>query len=152
MKLVKDIIDQFVDCHMKDQNQKIGMPYEEARKYFMKLLANNIIYYEENGELLGYVEFWKLTYEQWGKIVCHEHFSAYHENVTDGNVAYVANVWVREDKRRSHVIKFLTLRFFEHCHNCTHYVGEALRKTSSQPIKVFKREHLKSRLFKRGVG
>jgi len=83
------------------------MPYEEAVKYHMKLLDDgNIIYYEENGVLLGYVETWNITYEQFGKLICHAPFSAYLEDVKTGNIAYVANVWVRPDMRQSTSIKY----------------------------------------------
>jgi len=150
--ITTNVVSQLVDIYYREETwHSFKMIPEEAVKYHMKLLDNgNIVYYEENGELVGYVEFWKITPEQFGRLVLHMPFSAYLENVTTGNVAYVANVWIRDDKRRSHVTKFLILEFFKHCSDCDYYVGEALRK-KTQPVKVFKKADLKSRLFTRGI-
>ena len=130
--------------------QRNKMSMEEAIKYHTKLLSDeNIIFYEENNELLGYVEFWKINFEQFGKIICHAPFSSYLEDVKGGNIAYCANVWVKPDMRQSHIIKILTWQFFKHCDSCEYYAGYALRK-KTQPVKVFKKSDLQSRLFKGG--
>ena len=150
-KSIKSIVGQLVDSYYKNEYwHKHKLAMEEAIKYHDRLLdTGNIIYYEENDELLGYAEFWRVNYEQWGRIVCGEHFSAYLENVQDGNICYVANIWIKPEARRSHTIKVLKLMFFKLNSHCDYFVGEALQKRT-QPIKVFRRENLQSRLFKEG--
>lgn len=152
MERTRDILNQLLDVYyLEEPWQKNKMPVEEARKYHSNLLdSGNISYYEENEEVLGYVEYWKINYEQFGRIICGEPFSAYLEDVNSGNIAYVANTWIKEDERRGRVVRILKLMFYKNCCSCDYYVGEARRKRTGL-IKVFKREDLQSRLFKRGV-
>ena len=101
----------------------------------------NLLYIEQKGILLGYIEFWFINYEQFGRLVCHEHFSAVHEDTTTGNISYVANTWIHKDYRRSWVYKSLRNLYFKANAHCKYWVGSALRK-KSQPIKVFGRSKL----------
>ena len=111
---------------------------EEITKYHQRLYdSGNIIVYRELGVILGYVEVWRINFEQFGRLVCHVPFSAYLENVKDGNIAYVANTWIDKNFRRSYVTKYLKDEFFKQNQHCDFFVGEALRK-KHKPIKVFK--------------
>ena len=99
----------------------------------------NIICYVEDGKLLGYCEFWRINFTQFGRLVCHTHFSAPFEDTLNGNICYVANAWIDKKYRMGKVYKDLRDRFFKlNCH-CDFFVGEALRK-KTQPIKVFTRK------------
>ena len=134
------IVDQLIEIYLKYENwHTTKLDKEEARKYFNKLIeTGNILYHEEEGEVLGYVEVWKLNYEQWGRVVCHAPLSAYLEDVSKGHIAYVANVYIKPEHRRSKVAKILKMRFFKATINCRYFVGHALTK-KSQPIKVLTR-------------
>lgn len=126
------------------------LPYEEAMKYHQSLMdSGNIIAVIQDGELLGYVEFLRINFEQFGKMVCHAPFFILDENITDGNICVVHNVWIRKDCRRGPVFFYLRDKFYEINHTCEYYAGFALRK-KTQPIKVFKKENLKSMLFTTG--
>lgn len=115
---------------------------EEADKYHSILLnQGNIITCSEGDNLLGYVEFWRINYEQFGRIICGEGFSALCEDVIHGHIAYVANTFIRPEYRKGEVYKMLRDRFFEFNKECTHFVGEARRKKSA-PVKVFKRSQI----------
>jgi len=109
----------------------------------------NLIVYVEDGILLGYCEFWRISFEQFGKLICHEKFIAPFENTTDGEICYVANAWIHPDHRQGVVYKRLKSKFFRLNCRCKYFVGQALRK-KTQPVKVFKRSGLRSRLFKEG--
>lgn len=110
----------------------------------------NIITYIKDGELLGYVEVWFINFEQFGRLICGDTFIAPFEDTQNGNIAYLANCWIKEEYRRSQVTNLLKIQFFRKCSHCDYFVGEALRKRT-QPIKVFKKSELVSRLFKEGV-
>lgn len=128
------------------------MPLEESLLYHSEMYdRGNIVIAERDGKVIGYFEVWKITFEQFGKLICHVPFSAFQENVQDGNIAYVANVWIHKDYRKGEVVKELKKKFFEATWMCDYFVGQALRKTSSQPVKVFKKEDLVSRGYKQGV-
>lgn len=115
---------------------------EEAIKYHQKLLdLGNIITVSDGDILCGYVEFWRLTFEQFGRIICGEPFSAFNEDVQTGYIAYVGDVYIRPSYRRGSVIKMLRNRFVEANRACTFFVGEAKRKKSA-PVKVFRRSEI----------
>lgn len=132
-------VSQLVDIYLKEEwwhNTKLS--YDEAVKYHQKMLdRGNIITYEEKGEVLGYVEVWKLTFEQFGRIICGAEFNPFDEDTTSGYVAYVANIWVHPQQRDSIVIKILRTKFFTYCFKCGYFVGEARRKKCGL-IKVFR--------------
>ena len=111
----------------------------EATKYHEKMLRDvNILCYLDGTELIGYVEFWRISFAQFGKIICKAPFSAYLQDVTSGNIAYVANVWIDKEWRGKKVYKELKLKFLSVNFKCDYFVGEALRK-KTQPVKVFNR-------------
>lgn len=140
---MRTIVDQLSEVYYKyEWWHKNRLNKIELDKYHIKLLDNNnIIYYEENGELLGYVEFWRINFEQFGRLICQCPFSAYLEDVQSGKIAYVANVWIKENVRHTHVARVLKLMFFNANENCEFFVGEARRK-KSEPVKVFTRSAL----------
>jgi len=126
---------------------KAKLSEEEATKYFDNLLEKgNIIYYEEKGKLLGYVEFWRINYEQLGRILCHASFSSYLENVQTGNICYFANCWIDKDQRgKREVFKILKFKFFNKNGDSDYFIGQALRK-KHQPVKVFTRKQYLEKL------
>ena len=127
------------------------LPISVANSYYDKLLnQGNILICEFKGQVLGYVEVWKINFEQFGRIVCHSKFCADGEDILNGNIGYVANVWIDEPYRRSWVTKDLILKFYKFTHDCEYFVGMATRKRT-QPIKVFKKSELSSKLFKEGI-
>ncbi len=139
------IIEQLVSFYLdKETTHETKLSAIESYKYFEKLLSQgSIITVSDGDKLLGYFEAWKISFEQFGRIICHEPFSAYYEDITTGQIAYVGDVYILPEYRNSSVTKLLRDRFFELCADCTHFVGEAKRKRSC-PVKVFKRENIKS--------
>lgn len=124
---------------------KTRLVKEEFIRYTKHLIEQGNILTVSDGEpCLGYCEFWRLNYEQFGRIICGEEFSALHEDVQTGHIAYVANTFIRPDFRKGRVYMLLRNKFFQVNRNCTHFVGEARRK-STAPLKVFKASKLKVR-------
>ena len=134
------VIDELIRIYYEEENwHKEKLSRTEAYKYYKKLLEEGrILVYEELGEVIGYVESWKINFEQFGRLVCHAPFCAYKEDINSGNISYVANTWIRKDRRRGNVYKALRLGYYRQNSNCEYYVGSALRK-KTQPIKVFKK-------------
>lgn len=138
-----EIIDQLWDIYSREEHwHRYKEPKESIDRYHERLIENgNIITLSDGELLLGYCEFWRLDYEKFGRIICGEHFSAYHEDVQSGYIAYLANTFIRPEHRNGSVYKMLRNRFFEANSHCTHFVGEARRKKSA-PVKVFKRSDI----------
>lgn len=141
------IIEQLIEFYYDPKAEywhKERLDRRASWMYHEKLLGQgNIITVADGDVLAGYCEFWRISFEQFGRIVCGEPFPAIHENVLNGQVAYVANTYIRPYYRNKDVYKMLRNRFFEFNQDCTHFCGHARRK-SSEPLKVFKREHIKS--------
>lgn len=143
-----EILTQLWEFYEQETWHKTRIGREDADLYHAKLLAfGNILTVSEGDILLGYVEFWRINYEQFGRLICGEHFSAYHEDVQSGPIAYVANTFIRPEWRSTSCAKELKRAFFEANSHCTHFVGEARRKKSA-PVKVFKREDIMSLMNK----
>ena len=127
------------------------LPYDIIYKYYDKLYKQgNIVTCDFNNEILGYVEFWKINFEQFGRIICHVKFCGDGEDIQNGNLAYVANVWIAPEYRNSWVTKMLKIKFFRNTYMCEYFCGMATRK-KTQPVKVFKKSELSSKLFTEGI-
>lgn len=140
------IIEQLTDIYLNEENwyAQAKMPKEEADKYHQKLFdLGNIVTVLDGDLLCGYVEYWRLTFEQFGRIVCGEHFSAYHEDVQGGYLAYVANTYIRPAYRNGQTYKLLKYGFFRANDQATHFCGTAVRKKAGL-IKVFKAADIKT--------
>ena len=149
---LNNVVIQLVDIYINDEYwHRNKLSVKESTKYFKKLvLDGNIFFYQEKKRVLGYCEFWRLDFEQWGRYVCGQTISPFDEDITLGNVCVVHNVWINKEYRRSYVTKWMIKMFYKLNSICDYYVGHALRKSSSQPIKVFKRSDLKSSIFIKG--
>lgn len=147
MIIREELVEQLLDIYYKGEWwHKTFLPPEEARKYFTHLLdKGNIIIYEINGKILGYVEFWRINYEQFGRIICGEEFSAYLEEVTNnGPICYLSNIWINPDFRNGSVLKLLRGMFFFANQNMDYFVGQSKTK-KSEPIKVLRRPEFMSK-------
>ena len=139
MSLAEQITRIYLD---EETWHKTKLDEADANAYHKILLRRgNIITVCDADKLLGYCEFWKLNYEQFGRIICGEPFSAIHEDVQTGFIAYVANTFILPEHRQGNVYKMLRDRFFESNEACSFFVGEARRKKSC-PIKVFRKEDI----------
>jgi len=148
------IVSQLTDIYLNREwwvKEEDKLPIPIANSYYDKLLKQgNILIAEFDGQVLGYIEVWKINFEQFGRIVCHARFCADGEDILNGNIGYVANVWIDEPYRSSWVTYDLKVKFYNFAHNCEYFCGMATRKRT-QPIKVFKKSELHSKLFKEGI-
>ena len=108
------LIDQLNEVYYKEEWwQSHKETWCGITNYHQAMLdKGNLIVYVEDGILLGYCEFWRISFEQFGKLICHEKFIAPFENTTDGEICYVANAWIHPDHRQGVVYKRLKSKFF----------------------------------------
>lgn len=146
----EDMLKQFVGITQAENWRNNFLSDEGSIIYKKRMISRgNFLTYIEGGKIVGYCEFWRITFEQFGRIICHEPFYTDLEDTTSGNIAYVANTWIHPEWRKGYVYKALRNRFFKENFKCDYFCGEALRK-KTQPVKVFKREKLLSALFTKG--
>jgi hypothetical protein len=114
---------------------------DEADKYHERLMLNgNILTYIIEGELIGYLEFWLISFEQLGRLVCNQAVFC-DENLLDGNIALINNMWIKEDERGALAFEVLAAQFLSRCKHADFYV--AFRRTKRhQPIQVYSRSEI----------
>lgn len=140
---MKSIIEQLYDIYINHEWwHKSKLSFDQFDLYTQKLISQGNLFYEViDDKVVAYTEVWLINFEQFGRLICDAPFSAYEEDVTSGNLAYVANVWCDENYRRGDSIKLMKKEFFDKTQACDYFVGEAKRK-KTQPVKVFKRADL----------
>ena len=148
LSLTMSLAEQLTDIYLYSEDWHTEkLPLEEAIKYHQRLLdLGRIQVVIQSGKIIGYVESWRLSYEQWGKYVCDRDFCAYLENVTEGEVCHLSNIWIAPKHRKTNVLKILKMKFFAKNITAEWFTGNALRK-KTQPIKVLK----KMQFYKRHI-
>lgn len=122
---MKNIIDQLVyTYHVCENWHTKKLSYPQSEEYFIRLLSqNNIVVFMDNNILSGYIEFYRITPEQWRRIIDKEDFYAFDENITDGEICYVNAIYIYEKYRRTECIGCLKQLFFELNKGCRYFVG-----------------------------
>lgn len=99
--MINKIVEQLTYIYHNFENwHKNKLNEEDANKYHERLLMQgNILTYVKDDKLIGYVEVWKINYDQLGRILCEKPFFVFDENITDGNIAYIHNMWIAPESR-----------------------------------------------------
>jgi hypothetical protein len=115
---------------------------DQASDYHRFMLRNGrIIYCSDEKGLAGYMETWRVNFEQLGRLICHTEFFPMEEDIESGNICYLNNIWIREDQRHTKIMRLLKVMCMEQNKECEYFIGQALRK-KCQPVKVFSRKEL----------
>lgn len=137
------IIQKLTNIYLEKENwHKSKLSKEEADHYHERLLMNgNILTYVTNGELLGYLEFWLIDFSQFGRLVCNQPIMTDTENLLNGNIALINNMWVAENERGALAFDMLAAMFLARCNNAEFYC--AFRRVKRhQPIQVYSRAEI----------
>ena len=116
------IIEQLTKIyHEKEFWHKKKLPVEEINNYHEKMMnMRQILTYIVDGELIGYLEFYRITFEQFGRICCNEQLSDT-EDLSSGPVAFINRMYIKEEHRRSDLFMELVNQFIERNINAEHY-------------------------------
>ena len=121
---------------------------ERSTKLMQSLLERGRLIVEFNGaeEIVGFVESWRVNYEQFGKLICYpgypEDFDKW--DINSGNICYLSNIVIHPAYRMGTTIKLFKNEFFRQNFKCDFFVGQAYRKRH-QPLKVFTRQEFYDR-------
>ena len=96
----EDIIPQLIKIYMTEEWwHKQVLSLEESWKYFKFLITKDkIICKVVDDKVVGYVEFFFVTPAQVEKLN-NENFFTFNENIDDGDVCYINNIWVDDSYR-----------------------------------------------------
>jgi hypothetical protein len=137
-------------AYTKEIWHKNLLPVEELNAYHERLLVQgNIITYVIEGNLIGYVEFWRINTEQLGRIIIGQPILTDVEDIINGPIAYINNMYIDPDYRNGEAFEMLATMFlvknkdaevFVACRNLKHH----------KPVQVYSRNDL-IRLYTKGV-
>lgn len=120
---------------------RIMLEHNEALKYFGRLLMNgNIITYVIDDELFGFIEFWRISYEQFGRICCNWTL-AHDEDLLNGEIALITRMWINPDLRNGEVFNTLAFTFLDKNKDAKHFATFQHQK-KHKPLQVYSREEL----------
>ena len=134
------IVSQLCEIYLNKETWfKNKLSPAESFKYFSKLVGDgNIAVYRKNGKVLGYYECWYVTKPQMTKFLKEDKFCAYTENITDGNIAYLADAYIDKDYRNNGVIRHLKKEFFKQAKDCSYFAGNEMAKRDGR-LRIFNR-------------
>ena len=84
-------------------------------------------------KLCGYVEFWRITPEQFRKILDRD-FYVFEENITDGSICYISALFVHDKHRKGITIKYLKQIFMNINRDCTYFIGHETNRNNRSRI------------------
>jgi len=122
------IIEQLIDIYQNHEIwHKRKLSYADSKEYFIRLLSSgNIIIFMDDDDLCGYVEFWRITPEQFRKILDKD-FYVFDENITDGSICYISDLFIHKKYRRGITIKYLKQIFMNINRDCTYFIGREIQ-------------------------
>ena len=120
------LIDQLIKVYYEEETWcRNKLPIDKIREYYEEIFKKNrIITIVEKGELLGYMESWRVNVLQLFHIARGDDFHIAEEDIGHGNICYVNSIWIREDKRGTDVGKKLKEQFFKNLKGCRFIYGD----------------------------
>lgn len=107
------LIDQLVMMHYAYETWHDYVDPLDVRGYFEELNdRGNIVYDEVDGELTGYIEFWRINYAKFGYLMLTNNFNVREWDTTRGNIVFVANMTIVPEHRGTDVINRLRDKLF----------------------------------------
>lgn len=138
MDIIKIIVNLYENVLPKNP---IMLSYDEAIQYFERLLMNgNIITYIRDEELLGFIEFWRISYEQFGRICCNLTLT-HDEDILSGNICLITRMYIIPDLRNAEAFINLGKNLIDKNKECTHFAAMQFNK-KHKPLQVYSRSEI----------
>lgn len=137
------IIEQLTNIYENKENWHVNrLNHDDANEYHERLLVNgNILTYIIKDELIGYLEFWRLDFEQLGRLLCGDSILTDKEDLLNGKVAYINNMWINYEYRNGLAFNILASMFLSRNKDAEYFIAFRNLK-HNKPIQVYKREDL----------
>jgi hypothetical protein len=115
--------------------------------YFIALdhRKNLIVELDLEQEIIGFIELWRINYEQLGRIMVHGLIDAREENTTDGELCFLANLAIHPSHYRGPVADLLRRRFFKENYTCSFFCGDSRRRAHHHTFNIYPRTEIMSK-------
>ena len=133
---------------------KTRLTKDQFFNYTDKLIRQgNIFFVLDADRVVGYTEVWKISFGQFGRLICGETVAAGEEDVLSGKLGYVANIWVEKEYRQGFgtmkgVVKEMRKMYYAFTADVDYHCGQAKRK-NAQLVKVFDNRKLQGVKYER---
>ena len=144
---IPNVVNQFIDIHYKEEwwiENKLSE--NDAQMYFLRMLAfGNIILYTQADSVAGFVEFWRISPEQFGRHSLG--LPIYNtEDLMRGDVCYINSFFVAKEHRFGECIEYLKTELFNRNKDAKFFVYErqknkSIRIYNPKEIQRFLGEH-----------
>lgn len=143
-----NLVEELVRIYYEEETwHQTRLSKEEAFKYHEYVLSKGrIIPVVQRGQLLAYVESWRVNFTNLGRILCHAPFFPLEEDIETGNICYGANIWIKRECRGTAIDSIVRNYFFQQNYMCDYFVWESSRK-KAQVLKVFKKQEFYDKYF-----
>lgn len=96
-------------------------------------------------QIIGLTEFWRINYEQLGRIVVHGSLDAREEDTTSGEIAFVANTMVHPEHKNQGIFESMKVKFFLANYTCKFFAGDSQRRKHHKSFNIYPRTELISK-------
>ena len=133
-----NLIDQLIEIYFECEDwHNTKLTRQQSENYFRKLLEKgNLITYSNFKWIIGYIEYWRINLDQLGRLLSDQPFYPMDEDISTGEICYVANIFIREPNRNSRVIQYLKTTLEFKCRNCKYITGHEM--SHSKRFRIFK--------------
>jgi len=131
-----------------------GLNDGELCAYFIALdhRRNLIVEIDYEFDIIGFIELWRINYEQLGRILVHGMIDARKEDTENGNICFLANLAIRPDHRGDMCLdRLLRNRFFKENYGCEYFCGDSRRRIHHHTFNVYKRSEIMSKYLTEGA-
>jgi hypothetical protein len=121
-----------------------GLDDAELCAYFIALdhRKNLIVELDYEFEVIGFIELWRINYEQLGRIMVHGLIDAREEDTSSGSICFLANLAIHPEHRNGPVADILRHRFFKENYTCQFFCGDSRRKKHHHTFNVYPRTEM----------
>jgi ribosomal protein S18 acetylase RimI-like enzyme len=119
-----------------------GLSDDELTAYFiaMEHRKNLIVELDFEFAIIGFIELWRINYEQLGRIMVHGLIDAREEDTSSGPICFLANLAIHPDYRSDkHLDRILRNRFFKENYQCEYFCGDSRRRIHHHTFNIYKR-------------
>lgn len=121
---------------------------EESEKYFEKLIIQgNILTYVVKDKLIGYLEYYRINYEQFGRICCNWTLT-HDEDILNGNISLINRMWINENYRNGEAFDMLTAMYLTK-NKDAEFFTTIQRHKHHKPLQVYSKEDV-FKYYKKG--
>ncbi len=145
--IVEQLTNIYLNCETWHKNK---LTREQANEYHERLLVNgNILTYVIDGALIGYLEYWRISAEQLGRIIIGDPVMTDTEDIINGPIAYINNMYIDPEYRRGEAFEMLGTLFLVK-NKDAEYFCSMRRLKHNHPVQVYTRSEL-IKLYTKGI-